>query len=131
MYLLDSDTLVFLLRGNERVVGNFEAHAADPMALSVVTYGELFHGAMKSSRPVRNAARVRHMGEILRIIDVSPAIMETFGTLKADMEQAGVRRDDLDVMIAATAIHLGYTLVTNNIRHFGGIADLTVENWSR
>ena len=131
MYLLDSDTLIFLLRGNTKVADNFEAHAPDPMALSVITYGELFYGAMKSARPVKNAARVRRVGEILQIIDVSPAIMETFGTLKADMERGGVRLDDLDVMIAATAIHLNYTLVTNNVRHFGRIPDLTVENWTR
>ena len=131
MYLLDSDTLIFLLRGNAKVAGNFEAHAADPMALSVITYGELFYGAMKSDRPVKNAARVRRVGEILQIIDVSPAIMETFGTLKVDMERGGGRLDDLDVMIAATAIHLNYTLVTNNVRHFGRIPDLVVENWTR
>jgi len=130
MYLLDSDTLVFVLRGNTAVVGKLEAHAADPMAMSVVSYGELFYGAMKSSRPVKNAAKVRRIGEILQVIDVTAAIMETFGTLKADLEQRGVRLDDFDVMIAATALHLSYTLVTNNTRHFGRVADLALESWS-
>lgn len=131
MYLLDSDTLSFLLRGNAKVVANLEAHAADPKALSVVTYGELLYGAMKSSHPVKNAARVRRVSEIIQVIDVSPAVMETFGTLKADLEEAGVRLDDFDVVIASTAICLNYTLVTNNVRHFGRVPDLTVENWAR
>ncbi len=130
MYLLDSDTLVFLLRRNATVADNFKAHAADPMAMSVVSYGELLYGAMKSSHPVKNAAKVRRVVEILQVIDVSSAIMETFGTLKADLEQQGVRLDDFDLMIAATALHLSYTLVTNNTRHFARIADLAVENWS-
>jgi len=130
MYLLDSDTLVFLLRRNATVADNFKAHDADPMAMSVVSYGELFYGAMKSSRPMKNAARVRRLGEILHVVDVSPAIMETFGTLKADLEQRGVRLDDFDLMIAATTLHLSYTLVTNNTRHFGRVADLAIENWA-
>ncbi len=131
MYLLDSDTLVFLLRGSAKVEANFAAHGTDPKALSVVSYGELFYGAMKSAQPIKNAAKVRRISEIIPVIDVSKAIMETFGSLKAGLETEGIRLDDFDVMIASTAIHLNYTLVTNNVRHFERVPDLTVENWTR
>ena len=129
MYLLDTDVLVSLLRGHGSMSESFAAHAADPKAISVVTYGELLYGALKSARPVENTAKVRRFAELLPVVDLSPAIMETFATLKADLEKAGKKVDDFDLLIAATAIHLSYTLVTRNVRHFRNIPNLAIETW--
>jgi len=131
MYLIDSDILVFLLRGKRRVAESFEAHAADPKALSVISYGELLYGARKSARPVENVAKVRRISDVFPVIDVSPAVMETFGSLKAELEKQGKKIDDFDLIIASTAVHLSYTLVTNNVRHFRDIPDLALENWAK
>jgi len=131
MYLLDSDILIFLLRGNPKVTENLESRVADPKALSVVSYGELLYGAMRSARPVKNAARVRRLGEVIPVIDVSPGIMETFADIKTGLEGQGARIDDFDLIIAATALHLNYTLVTNNVRHFRSVPGITVENWTK
>ena len=130
MYLIDSDILIFLLRGDSKVTNSFKAHAADPKAISVVSYGELLHGAVKSMRPVENAAKVRRLGELLPVIDVSSPVMETFAPLKAKLEKQGKRVDDFDLIVAATAIHLSYTLVTNNVRHFQHIPELPIDNWA-
>ncbi len=45
------------------------------------------------------------------------------------MKGTGRRLDDFDLVIAATAITLGYRLVTNNERHFARIAGLALDNW--
>jgi tRNA(fMet)-specific endonuclease VapC len=129
MYLLDSDVLVSLLRGHSGVRESFAAHDADPKAFSVITYGELLYGALKSARPVENMAKVRRYAQLLPVIDLSPAITETFASLKADLERLGKKIDDFDLLIAATAIHLSYKLVTGNIRHFRNIPNLTIESW--
>ena len=131
MYLLDTDTIVYSLKGNPRVRRSFEEKAAQPKALSVITYGELFFGAMKSSAPHANLAKVRRVAELFPVIEVSRGIMETFGSLKADLEKRGRRVDDFDLVIASTALVLNYTLVTNNERHYRHIPDLRIENWSR
>jgi tRNA(fMet)-specific endonuclease VapC len=131
MYLLDTDTIIFFLNAVPEVVQNFQDHEADPKALSVVTYGELTYGAMKSARPLENVARVRRLSEILPVIDVSRATMDTFGSLKADGDRRGKQIDDFDWIIAATALIRGFTVVTNNEKHFVGIPGLKVENWSR
>ena len=55
MYLLDSDIWIFSLRGHAKVAENLAAHAADPKAMSVISYGELLYGAMKS--PDRSRTR--------------------------------------------------------------------------
>ncbi|MCX7429042.1 MAG: type II toxin-antitoxin system VapC family toxin [Planctomycetia bacterium] len=131
MYLLDSDIWIFSLRGHAKVAENLAAHAADPKAMSVISYGELLYGAMKSARPVENAARVRRVGELFPVIDVTWPIVETFGTLKVELERQGGRADDFDLLIASTAIHLSYTLVTNNERHYRPIPGLAIENWAK
>lgn len=131
MYLIDTDILVYVLKGHEAVVEHLRRSSALPKAISVISYGELLYGARKSQRCDENLARVRRLGEILPVVETSPAIMETFGSLKARLETAGRRLDDFDLVIAATAITLGYRLVTNNERHFARIDGLYVENWAR
>ncbi len=131
MYLLDSDILIFLLRGHDRVAGNIDSHLADPKAISVISYGELLYGAGKSARPVENSARVRHIAAIMPVIDVTPAIMETFSDIRIRLDQTGRRVDDFDLVIAATALVMNYTLVTNNTRHFGHVPNLKLENWTK
>lgn len=58
MYLLDTDTIIYSLKGNSAVVENLRFHAADPKAISVVTYGELIYGAEKSQQTPKNLAKV-------------------------------------------------------------------------
>ncbi len=130
MYLLDTDTLIYALKGVPEVVRRFEAQATAPKALSVVTYGELLYGAEKSARAVENKAKVRRIAELFPVADVTRAVVETFGSLKAELEKAGKRVDDFDLIIAATALTLSYRLVTNNERHFRNIPGLVLENWT-
>jgi predicted nucleic acid-binding protein len=101
------------------------------MTISVISYGELLYRAQESSRPNDNLARVRRLGEILPVIDVSPAIIEAFGSLKARIETDGCRLDDFDLVIAATAITLGYRLVTNNEKRFARIDGFEIDNWAK
>jgi predicted nucleic acid-binding protein len=51
--------------------------------------------------------------------------------LKADLRKNGTPVDDFDLLIGATALTLGYCVVTNNERHFSKIPGLDVVNWAR
>ena len=55
--------------------------------------------------------------------------MEIFGEIKSDLEKKDNRIEDMDILIAATALSYNLTLVTNNIKHFSNIDDLHIENW--
>ena len=48
MYLIDTDIVIYALRGSPVVQQNMEAHAESPKSISVITYGELYFGAVKS-----------------------------------------------------------------------------------
>ena len=126
MYLLDTDTLVLLLRGRKPVVEKFEAHLQHPRAISVISYGELLYGALKSARSLENAAKVRHLGNLMPVIEVSPTIIETYAALKADLEKQGNKIDEFDLIIAATALERGSAVATFNVRHFSAVKGLKV-----
>ncbi len=130
MYLIDTDILIYSLKGNENVIKNFRSHADSPKAISVISYGEMVFGAKKSQRVHENLAKVYRLREIFPILEVTTAIMDSFGELKAELQQNGVTVDDFDLLIGSTALSLGYTVVTNNARHFSKIPGLKVENWS-
>jgi tRNA(fMet)-specific endonuclease VapC len=129
-YLIDTDILIYSMKGKDKVVEKFRAHRNYPKAISVISYGELIHGARKSQYIEKNLAHVRRLVEIFPIINITPAIMETFGDIKTKMETAGRVIDDMDLLIGSTALSHNLILVTNNIKHFEKIEGLELENWS-
>lgn len=131
MYLLDTDIIIYSLKGDRQTVDNFRLHAKDPKAVSVITYGELVFGAQRSRQTTRNLAKVHHLREIFPVIDITCSIMDTFGALKAEMYDQGTVVDDFDLLIASTAISLDYRIVTNNEKHFSKIPGIELENWSK
>ncbi len=130
MYLLDTDTLVHFLRGNADVKENFLKHRNQPKAISVVSYGELLYGARRSARPQENLAKVYRLAELYPVIDVSRAVMECFGEMKAGLNSKGICVDDFDLLIGCTALTLNYTVVTSNTKHFKKITELRLDKWS-
>ena len=130
MYLLDTDTLVHFLRGNEDVKENFLKHRTQPKAISVVSYGELLYGARRSARPQENLAKVYRLAELYPVIDVSKAVMECFGEMKAGLNLKGISVDEFDLLIGCTALTLNYTVITSNTKHFKKITELRIDKWS-
>lgn len=129
-YLIDTDILIYSINGVEAVNDMFAQKRHEPKSISVVTYGELFYGARKSTRAEKNLARIRRIAELFPIINVTPAIMETYGEYKAILSKSGKVIDDMDLLIAATAISHNLVLVTNNEKHFSRIEELEIENWT-
>lgn len=130
MFLLDTDALIYSFKGVPEVVQQLHRHRTKQMALSVISYGELVYGAERSARRVDNLARIQRTTELFPVIPVTRAVMDTFGRLKATLQATGTVVDDFDLVIAATALTEGYTLVTNNVRHFTAVPGLRIVNWT-
>ncbi|MCK5070916.1 MAG: type II toxin-antitoxin system VapC family toxin [Desulfocapsa sp.] len=131
MYLLDTDIIIYSLKGNKSVINNIQNHADSPKAISVITYGELVYGAEKSQHIATNLAKVHRLREIFPVIELSCAIMDTFASIKAELSKSGNMVGDFDLLIAATAISIGYCVVSNNEKHFIKISGLKYENWAK
>ena len=130
MYLLDTDTLIYSLKGHQNVVDNLRIYADAPKAISVISYGELVFGAEKSAQRGNNLAKVHRLREVFPVIDLSCSIMDTFGNIKAEVERKGKTVDDFDLLIGATALTLGYCVVSNNEKHIKMISGLKMVNWT-
>ncbi|NOQ22828.1 MAG: PIN domain-containing protein [Candidatus Aegiribacteria sp.] len=129
-YLIDTDIIIYSLKNHRNVNENFSFFKNSPKSISVITYGELVYGACKSQSVEANLAKTHRLAEIFPIINISSSVMETFGDLKASLEQSGRIIDDMDLMIASTAITHNLILVTNNEKHFQRIEALEIENWT-
>ena len=130
-YLIDTDIIIYSLKGDAIVQNRFSLNENIPKAISVITYGELLYGAKKSRNVEKNLAVVYRIKELFPIIGIDKAVMETFSAVKVTIQKIGSSIDDMDLLIASTAMTMNYTLVTNNEKHFGKIKGLKIENWSR
>jgi tRNA(fMet)-specific endonuclease VapC len=130
MYLLDTDIIIYNLKGNEMVRQNLRNHINDPIQISSVTLMELYYGAFKSQKVESNIAKVRKIENSIEIISINTDQVELFGMLKVKLEKAGTPLDDFDLILAATALSHNLILVTNE-RHFSRIEGLQIENWAK
>ncbi len=130
MFLLDTDTIIYNLKGNEAIKKNLQHHFDAPLKISVITLMELYYGAYKSEKFSSNLAKVRTIENSFEIIPAGKESAENFGLLKASLEKSGTRLDDFDLTIASCALAHNLTLVTNNLKHFSRIEGLKITNWS-
>ena len=129
-YLIDTDIIIYSLKNHQNVNKKFRLSRNFPKSISVLTYGEIIKRACKSKSAEKNLAKVHRLAEIFPVINISSAVMETFGHLKVSLEQSGMIIDDMDLMIASTAITHNLILITNNEKHFRRIDGLEIENWT-
>ena len=130
-YLIDTDIIIFALRGDKTVLAKFEENKTIPISISMVTYAELVFGAKRSQNEQTNMIKVNHIREIYPIEELNVGVMEVFADIKTKMYAKAIRIEDMDLFIAATAMYNDLTLVTNNTKHFENIPGLKFENWKR
>ena len=130
MFLLDTDTVIYNMKGNANVQKNLRQHINDSISISVITLMELYYGARKSEQVTANLAKIRRLEQTVDAIPIGLESTEIFGLLKAQLEISGNRLDDFDLVIASCAMAHNLTLVTNNTRHFKRIDGLKLTNWA-
>ena len=129
-YLLDTDTCIYLINERPRpVLARFRRHAVGDIGVSAVTASELAWGVAKTGSE-RNRAALEAFLLPLEIASYDLAAALRYGELRADLERRGRPIGPLDTMIAAHALSLGVTLVSNKLREFSRVRDLTVESWT-
>jgi len=131
MYLLDTDTVIYSLKGHPTVKINLERHRNAILKISVVTLMELYYGAYKSQKVMSNLGKIKSIEEAIEIVPLGRESAEVFAMLKATLQKAGTSLDDFDLILAACAFAHDLVLVTNNIKHFKRIEGLRLANWTR
>ena len=131
--ILDSSVLITAERQGQnarQMLATISRAAGDTeVALSVITLTELAHGAARANTPERKAKRQQFIQELLTALPihpVTPAIALRVGRIDGDSQAKGVRIPLADLLIGVTALELGYSVATGNLRHFQQIPDLSV-----
>ena len=129
MHLLDTNTCIYAIRRRPASV-QARLNALDPaaVALSVVVAMELELGAMRAQAQAY-APAVRRWLEVFSILPLGDDARVRFARLKCDLMTRGALIGPMDMLIAAHALALGATLVTNNEREFKRVKGLKLENW--
>ena len=126
-FLLDTCVCIALIKHDPLVLENIRRVGVEACRISDLTVGELYFGAYKSGKE-RHFEDVEIIKMLFERISTTHCMKE-YGKMRWDLESKGQRIDDMDLLIAATALQENLTLVTGNVKHFDRIANLSVENW--
>jgi tRNA(fMet)-specific endonuclease VapC len=130
MYLLDTNACIRILNNSSSaLVTRMREHRPDEIALCSVVKAELLYGAQRSSRIAENLRVLDRFFEPFYSLPFDDNCVQTFGRIRTELERTGTPIGPYDLLIAATAVANGRTLVTANTREFSHVAGLTIENW--
>ena len=144
IHLLDTDLLIFMIRGLKsarRPAQRQRAQllvercrtvqtAGDSVGLSALTVSELEFGARNCGQYDTEIAAVRKVLMPFDIYDYdSVSCPAHYGRVRHELETKGVTIGSMDLLIAAHALALDATLVSNNLAHFSRVTGLRTANW--
>ena len=126
-YLLDTNAVIAFQKRNPRMAAALRRVAVDTVFVSSIVMFELYFGAMKGTK--RNYS----FGELGRLPFRSLEFTDTdalkAGQIRDDLRRRGEPIGPYDMLIAGQALARDLTVVTRNVREFGRVPELRVENW--
>ena len=130
-FLIDTDTCIYAIKQDARVLKALLSQTRSDVAVSVVTEAELRTGATKSTSPKKTLQLLENFLRPITIVEFVSSDAIAYAQLRARLERSGRPIGPLDTLIAAQAVARGLTLVSINVREFGRVAGLRLENWAR
>jgi tRNA(fMet)-specific endonuclease VapC len=129
--MLDTNICIYLIKEHPAsVLDRFIAHPVGDIGVSVITLAELEYGVAKSSQPARNRAALEQLASPLEVAAFDRDATAVYGRLRATLEKKGQPIGSMDLLIAAHAISLDVRLITHNVREFGKVPGLRIEDWT-
>lgn len=125
-YLLDSDVVIDHLADDPAALQLLDRLSPAGLAISVITYMEVYPGILVSPDPVQARAKLDSFMEAVPIVAFSAAVARRCAQLRTELKQQGrrVRSRALDLLTAATALEHELTLVTRNLVDYEDIPGL-------
>jgi tRNA(fMet)-specific endonuclease VapC len=144
IYVLDTDTLIYMIRGLKPAGGrqrreralNLVGHCRQAqkvghaVGVSAITVSELEFTARKSGQYEDESSAVAKVLAPFETYDYAAVSCAThYGHIRHELEQAGQTIGAMDLLIAAHTLGLDATLVTNNLAHFRRVPGLKIADW--
>lgn len=130
-YLLDTNVVSDLVRNPQgRVAQRISEIGESRVCTSIVVAAELRYGAAKKQSP-RLTARLEAVLGALEVLPLEAPVDVVYGDLRTRLEAVGQPIGGNDLLVAAQALALDHTIVTDNEREFARVEGLPRENWLR
>ena len=130
-FMLDTNICIYIIKNKPvKVLNKFKIIAPEEVCISSITSSELWYGVYKSKSFERNAIALEQFLTPLTVMVFDNSASKSYGKIRAELEKKGKIIGGMDLHIAAHALSLGLTLVTNNTKEFRRIKELSVSNWT-
>lgn len=129
MYLLDTNTLIYLFKQQGFVAAHMQKWPAARIALPAVVLFELEYGLLRSTKPEVQQKGMDAVLAVYRLLPLDAASAKSAAWVKYTLEVAGTPIGHGDQLIAGIALANKMTLVTRNTREFARVPGLPLENW--
>jgi tRNA(fMet)-specific endonuclease VapC len=131
-FMLDTNICIYLIKqAPPGVIKRFKRFDINQIGISSITLSELLYGVSKSSRPEQNRLALIQFLAALEILPYDDQAAQCYGELRAHLEKQGRPMGSLDMLIAAHALSIPCTLVTNNEKEFSRVPNLKIDNWAK
>lgn len=127
-YLLDTDIVVFLLRGKKDIAHRLAEVDPSDVYVSEVTVAELEYGNRCSGRYEENRELVESFLSAVNVIPFSSSIY-VYAKERQRLRQQGLSIENFDLLIGSAAVAKDLVMVTNNVKHYSRIAGIHIDNW--
>lgn len=128
-YCLDTNAVIAFFKGRGGVARRLLDLPPASVALPAIVVYELLVGVRRAAHPQRVGDQLRAFLEPVRVLDFGLAEAEAAAGIRCELEAAGHPIGPHDLLIAATALANNAALVTHNLREFGRVPGLRVEDW--
>ena len=129
MFALDTNTLIYVFKGEGGVARHLFATPPTQVAVPTIVLYELYVGIAKSSAPGRRTQQLQGMIDVVTIMDFSARAAKESAEIRAALERAGTPIGPIDTLIAGIARANNAVLVTRNEREFSRVEGLKFVNW--
>jgi tRNA(fMet)-specific endonuclease VapC len=130
-YLFDTDALIELLRGRNANIRSRVARHVARIQFSTVSLSELEYGVLRSPSQANNRIAVSELMQVSTTHPVTDEVARAAAGIRHELSVTGRAIGPFDLLIAATAVVHGLTLVTGNEREFVRVPGLSTVNWLR
>ena len=127
-YMLDTNMCIYLMKNQpEEVAQRFAQCYVGDVVMSSITYAELEYGVAVSANPEQERINLASLVEDIQVAPFDAAAGVAYGPIR--LATRDTRKDHLDKLIAAHAVSLKVTVVTNNEKDFARYPGVVMENW--
>lgn len=130
--IFDTSVLIVIERSSLNVESLIEGREDEPFGISVITVSELLHGVHRADSEKRRLKRESYVEKIIENFPIYPfdlSVARIYARVWANLAKKGISGGAHDLIIASTAISLGFSVITSDMRDYGKIKGLTIEQF--